>query len=488
MQSTASFSNPWAEQEHRRSRAQRHGLLEGIGFPLLRHRSEDFISNPSDEETERNAQAAFSRLDARHFSGSAVSRAPNDSPVRPLHLNPNAQPFVFGLPVQANPRPFLGPDGLGSPVNLEDSRRPFAPTVFDTALSSFTAPSFHTAFDQTPPSLFNRALFADRPPNSHQSFNVAAPEFKPSFQSAPPPGLLALSSKEGTIGPRPLPTIPNVANRYDGDYEPSKRMRTDQHIHQQGRSSGHLPPSSPQKSIRSLHSSRDDPIDRIKTFKMPVGPVPISPEKKFRSFKMPSASPIHAPRDESSETDYLLPTESEPFASSTKFRSPIPDFTAPTPPPDTLRSGDPSTIKTQTPGRPLPSIPSSTPIREVRLSLAGSVITDDEPHSTPDRRHPTPHSRQSSSFQPVQLDDLVRRIQSVLDDKLNALRLSDLKGGIVHLASLHPNAEESLLGRLAEMLEEREWGEEGVRGAVEEGYRVVCERVEGHSPSFLPLA
>jgi len=101
-------------------------------------------------------------------------------------------------------------------------------------------------------------------------------------------------------------------------------------------------------------------------------------------------------------------------------------------------------------------------------------------------------SSSSLSSGPILIDDLVRRIQLLLDDKLNSLRTSDVTGGFVHLSTLHPDAEDALVARIVgTLMEERLEAEElmlrngrgmdveQVRGVVEEGYRAVCERVEG---------
>lgn len=575
-QSDASFSNPSDEEEHRRLRAQRHAPSLGSFAPSPRTRRApgDIISNPSDEESldeeDGNgpvSQEAMSRLDDQHASldggHPSVWRANSASPAKPAgtpNLNPRAPAFVFGRP-QAQAQSSLVARSrsvaLGSPVKLGEApgaARPpvasVAPQGYNTATSAFSnAPSFFTALDRTPPMFSLPAPPNPIPilaPAAPRPFNVAAAEFQPRFRLptagappdlaaslgpspfrfAPPPGLLKLpASTPGTlarVGARPLPALPpmstaSIGNRYEGDNEPGKRMRTEGPVAAAATTddddlpTGHLPDSSPRKSPRSVRSLQGGSTDRMHVFRMPVGPVPVSPEQKLKQFKMPVShasvgqadgavlAPLFA--GESPERTYRHASQSpELLAGASWQRSPIPDFGSP---PPTLRSHVPSVAAEGTPARPLPTIPTSTPIREVRLSLAGSVITDDEPPhpsgrgvGTPDRRsrsvvgqdYPPSSADNASVYQPVQLEDLVRRIQTILDDKLNSLRMSS-GTGVVRLASLHPDAEESLLGRLVAMLEDQgalRGSEEAARGAIEEGYRVVCERLEGASSLLDP--
>jgi hypothetical protein len=111
-----------------------------------------------------------------------------------------------------------------------------------------------------------------------------------------------------------------------------------------------------------------------------------------------------------------------------------------------------------------PPLPAST--SSPTLNSSTPLLNPASRHKPPDSialrtSSPSPtrsHSSSSSaSYRPVGIDDLVRRIQFLLDDKLTSLRLSGTTGGIVHLASLHPESEDALVEKLIEgMFEERE--------------------------------
>jgi hypothetical protein len=496
----------------------------------------DIISNPSEEdEAGAYSHSAMARLDARH---SALAVAEQDrratggleaSQPSPPVLDPRAPAFVFGRSTPAVSYPLRHgppPEPLGSPLRLASgavAQRPLARSSVATALNP-SAPTFlsalngaQQAFDRPLPSLPMSNLSTKRP------FNVAAPEFQPrarqgdghqaadigaSFRFVPPPGLLTLplpspSAIGRSPGGRPLPTPPSPVrhhhHRHESDAEPIKRSRVHEPRSDALAQAGPLSLSrSPPKSASGPNGR---PIDRMRSFRMPVGPVSISPERRREQDTLPFAfdtSSVKRVAVEGAAGSDAVVAESgrsDTVGPIIKQRPPIPIFGSP---PKTTSA---VLVAPVTPARPLPAIPASTPSHDARRSLAGSVITDDDDElslasvrrrlkSGPPSSYKISQRSASSSIDPqaepsAQLDGLVRRIQAVIDDKLNSLRLSGTKGGIVHLASLHLDAERSLLGRLAAMLEERDAvngladSADAVLDAVEEGYRVVCERLEG---------
>ena len=497
---------------------------------------DDIISNPSDEgDAGTYSRLAMARLDARHsafatevYDVRPSDRAPALQPAA-LNLDPRAPPFVFGRPTAAALQltHFAHQlEQLGSPVKLSSFSavpRPVAQSSAAAGLNPVT-PTFLSAlngalpnFDRPLPSLPISNLSTKRP------FNVAAPEFQPRARPAAladdatsngetpyrfvtPQGLLTLPLSTPdpvarSLGGRPLPTPPAMAQhfRHEEDVEPTKRSRTHEPSSFDGDRTGHLPVSSPRSSPRSSRGLGGVPIERMSSFKMPVGPVSLSTERSQEQETLPFAfdtSSVKRIAVEDANAAFAETGRSDTVVLNGKQRPPIPIFGSPPGPTLSAR------VAPVTPTRPLPAIPVSTPSHDARRSLAGSVITDDDEFSLasvrrrlksgpPSSSEVGPTSNSSSARAPAErpghLDDLVRRIQVIIDDKLNSLRLSGTRGGIIHLASLHPDAERSLLGRLAAMLEERD----AVNGlsdcvndildAVEEGYRVVCERLEGAS-------
>ncbi|KAJ7051236.1 hypothetical protein C8F01DRAFT_1340834 [Mycena amicta] len=200
-ESLGDFSNPSDEERARQDRVERRLQRRNIAdqprrvptFPrppdntMVRRMEEDMISNPSEEEAmqrgdfigvdpsqyytsspaRRPSIVPHSRGTSGNFTthdpAQAHSRLPSDNQAH--SLNPHAKPFVFGAPVQ----PFV----FGAPARPQTP--PNAPFLSHSRLPS-------VALNPTAMEFKPLSAVATK-------FNLAAPEFKPTFTFQPPPGV-----------------------------------------------------------------------------------------------------------------------------------------------------------------------------------------------------------------------------------------------------------------------------------------------------------
>lgn len=531
-----SLTNPSDEDVRRWSNMPRRASLISLNNPgtywVARAVEDDFISNPSEDDDARACSHSAMAWSNAHHSASAAKAQDIDNArggpasyiVRP-ELNPRAPAFVFDRPTTAilhSSQTGLQPEQLGSPLKLaQDAAAQSAPlSATATAALGAAAPFLLSILDDAPPAVDRplQSLSLSNLPNK-RPFNVAAPAFQPrvrqnehrpltpqtdnAFQFVPPPRLPTLqlpAPLPAVCSPsrRPLPMPPvqkGLPHRHEGDAEPIKRSRVHEPSDSAIESTSYLPLSLPHTSSNSDRGFGGEPSDRMHSFRMPVSAVSILSEGLQPQDTLPFAFDSSSVNKIAMEEAFVMTGRSDTVGPISKQRPPIPIFGSP---PDIAST---SFVAPVTPARPLPAISASTPRHHARCSLAGSNTTDEDdelslasvrrrlrsgplPSANLDRR-PHPSQDDHSAEHAGQLVNLDRQSSVIIDDKLNTSRLSGTRGGIVHLASLHPDAEQSLLGRLAAMLEERDAvngladSTDAILEAVEEGYRVVCERLEG---------
>lgn len=641
-QSDGEYSNPSDEDRHIARQAARRVAQNEPARHLhtstfgSRRRSAEIVSNPSDEEDDhddgpsalREVHEVHQRLPSHTHSAGTGSGTGTLSPTKSSgtapNLNPLARPFSFGsapAPAPAAPVVTSTFDPRARPFDPSSIRRVSNPSVFNTAASSISrTPTYFTADEGSPRNPGN--LIPSIPPvpsTLRGMFNPAAAEFRPvqavaqidSQRSSvdlgrslrfgppvvPPPALSLPPPPQRAFGSvsRPLPTPPQATVTSPGqdeeraDYERDKRDKqpTDELLDGTSlasRRAFHSPHTSPERPLQILAGGD---IDRLESFKMPVGaviPVELSPEVKFKAFKMPVGGAGRTPTspdkarfllgltladgmapdvrppssvgrgdDEARQTLLALPPPPAPAntlnstGAGERFRrAPIPMFssTAAPPPAGPLSPGVEASTHASVRSRmdsrdasnllfhqptdsaddsfsDMPAISQRDPVRlraptttttwEDEIEDASlSAFADRAGGGGGRRTSVETRARSSSDALPAgellsegsssptaAVDDLVRRITQIIDDKLTSLRTSDVTGGFVHLSSLHPDSEDALVARIVgTLLEERleleeddEVGGQGidveqVRTVVEDGYRAVCERVEGTFLSF----
>lgn len=530
-QSDASFSNPSDEDTNRRA-------------VLRRRRAQgDIISNPSEESSslpdDRHALhyrgPSHTEHDASGTSSPTRIANPNLNSLAPGFVLPGDQSSA-PVPFSSEPIARAGPNGVPLPQLVSKSN-------FNTADSTFSkAPSFFTADSQTSPPVpfsarlsappatsenqgtFNRAAFnpavAPFLPLSKMPIATAAPLHAPRTLSIDAPAFQPASVRGPRPPPspaRPLPTAPTLQG--------SLKVPS-------GRGPGLHPPDP------------ESPTHKFRSFKLPLlaavnvdPPFPGPEHFNFpRSPRMGASSIAMRPtgfggvanfaaKDDAAD-DYsggLRPSttavEASYASSAQRYkRSPIPMFAAPPPlavnevalpaplpAHEATRLSVRSRLGSRDIGHSLlhhgdqPSFDDSR-VRSISISKMvshGLIIEDDQAEDEDEnedsvsitpmtstnfaRREATAEEGERAEPSP-KLIHLTRAGQHNSNHSVDDL----VKRGFIHLASLHPDVEDSLVQRIvSSILGERNLGLRDepdfdlIRTCIEDGYRVVCERTEG---------